>query len=891
MAGLSVYSATLAACEGSCAWRKSLLLLSDLSSKRLVGNVMTNNSAISSCAKAQEWQLALMLFTDLLVKEQFDSFSCEIALAFCEAGCAALAACKFLTELGRFAFVALKTREARKAALEEQEKKAKEEEVSLVRSSSQDREVAQRLQSLGSEDPEHKDAQNHQQSMPKPPIAAQLLPKTFDTLITYENLSFWFRSSPPTMGHAPSVIAGPSILAALTAPGLRPSLVSNAATLQQRHHLAQARHRATPLTAAVLPVLCASGGAAVSRCSRGPRLRPRCTRACQVVSVEEAVKQVKGFHLFPEFLTEEEGHELAEFLDNGDPEWRQEQFGVPTLYRVKHFGVLGSLRPRVVRLPDPKLGEVDLPSDGILGQVSQRLSQPGLPWSRCLKGFVANEANVNDYSRDGSRLLLHWDDRGLYEECVCSVTVMGECMMTFQLGGRSNLSSSSSSSETQGVAPLRVAIPARSLLVLRGAARYEWQHGIPEPEDFLSKRRVAIIFRRVKGTPRSSATSGNLARSEACRRPNAPRRAMVISTNWPDPDVSAAGRVTSGRLRLLRSFCSLESGNAVSFASAARPGSAQGKLSAANDVQCFRIKTNDEASVVAALESAGNPELVLFDGFNAEERFGHYVRDKLPDSMRILDMQDFHALRLGRERLIEDAADASTVVSYRPTAFDDDLQRELASIHRCDATLAISEDERKLLVDTYGVPGWKVFAAPFGFARSGALPGYEDRQGAMFIGNWRHRPNRDCAKWLIQEVWPLVRQRFPDLELSVYGANQTPDDAALTQESLGAYVRGYCRSVQKAMRQHRLLVAPLRYGAGVKGKVLEAMQHGLVVVTTPVGVEGIASPESFPGYVVQTGGEDAGAFAEGIAEALRDPCRWQEQQQRATELLIEHFDE
>ena len=103
----------------------------------------------------------------------------------------------------------------------------------------EDREVAQRLQSLGSEDPEHKDAQNHQQSMPKPPIAAQLLPKTFDTLITYENLSFWFRSSPPTMGHAPSVIAGPSILAALTAPGLRPSLVSNAATLQQRHHLAQ----------------------------------------------------------------------------------------------------------------------------------------------------------------------------------------------------------------------------------------------------------------------------------------------------------------------------------------------------------------------------------------------------------------------------------------------------------------------------------------------------------------------------------------------------------------------------------------------------------------------------------------------------------------------------
>ncbi|CAE7694237.1 ALKBH8 [Symbiodinium sp. CCMP2456] len=619
------------------------------------------------------------------------------------------------------------------------------------------------------------------------------------------------------------------------------------------------------------------------------------------VSVEEAAKQVKGLHLYPDFLSEDEGRELADFLDQGEPEWSHEQFGVPTLYRVKHFGVLGSLRPRMVRLPDPKLGEVDLPCDGILGLVSQRLSQQGLPWSGCLKGFVPNEANVNDYSRDGSRLLLHWDDRGLYEECVCSVTVMGDCVMTFQMGGRSNLSAPSSKTTGADAPVVRVAIPPRSLLVLRGSARYEWQHGIPQAEDFLSDRRMAIIFRRVKGVPqaaKASRDSDSLAEKPAeagsRRRPDAPApcRAMVISTNWPDPDVSAAGRVTAGRLRLLRSFCSLESGSPVSFASPARPGNSQGKLSAANEVKCFRIKSNDEASVVAALESSGDPELVVFDGFNAEERFGHYVRERQPEAMRVLDMQDFHALRLGRERLIAGGADAGAIASYRPKASDEDLQRELASIHRCDATLAISEDERALLVETYGVPSWKVAAAPFGFPRpSRVLPSYQRRQGAMFIGNWRHRPNRDCAKWLIQEVWPLVRQRLPDLELSVYGANQTPEDAALTQESLGAYVRGYCRSVKKAMQQHHLLVAPLRYGAGVKGKVLEAMQHGLVVVTTPVGVEGIAAPDDFPGYVVETGGEDAEAFAEGIVEALRDPAQWEVQQQRAAALLAERFDE
>ncbi|CAJ1381455.1 unnamed protein product [Effrenium voratum] len=292
-------------------------------------------------------------------------------------------------------------------------------------------------------------------------------------------------------------------------------------------------------------------------------------------------------------------------------------------------------------------------------------------------------------------------------------------------------------------------------------------------------------------------------------------------------------------------------------------------------------------------EAAGRPSLVLFDGFNAEERFGHYVHEALPDAMRVLDMQDFHALRLGREQLVAEGASAEAVATFRPAAGNEDLQRELAAIHRCDATLAISEDEeRRLLLETYGVPGWKVFAAPFGFKPSSSSPGFAAREGAMFIGtNWRHRPNRDCARWLIQEVWPLVRRELPDEELNVFGANQTPADAALSDPSRGAFVRGYCRSVEAMMRRHKVLVAPLRYGAGVKGKVLEAMLHGSIVVTTPVGVEGIADPEAFPGYVVDNGGEDAAAFAEVVVQALREQRRWEALQQEAASFISEHFDE
>ena len=143
-------------------------------------------------------------------------------------------------------------------------------------------------------------------------------------------------------------------------------------------------------------------------------------------------------------------------------------------------------------------------------------------------------------------------------------------------------------------------------------------------------------------------------------------------------------------------------------------------------------------------------------------------------------------------------ADAEAVASFRPAAGDEDLQRELAAIHRCDATLAISEEEQQLLIQ-YGVPAWKVAAAPFGFPKPLDVPGFASRQGAMFIGNWRHRPNRDCARWLIQEVWPLVRQRLPDAELDVYGANQTPEDAALHNPAAGAHVPRLCYTLKDLM--------------------------------------------------------------------------------------------
>jgi len=337
----------------------------------------------------------------------------------------------------------------------------------------------------------------------------------------------------------------------------------------------------------------------------------------------------------------------------------------------------------------------------------------------------------------------------------------------------------------------------------------------------------------------------------------------------------------------------------VYFACPNRPGSVMQKLAKSCGIECVRIVTNDDHSITNLLERI-TPQLVIFDGFNAEERFGHFVRAASPEAMRVLDMQDFHALRLGREGLVEIGASLMEVARHRPDAQSQDLLRELASLHRCLA-LAISQEERLLLVGTYGLPSTKVVAAPISYE---ALPealeklaSFPARHHAMFIGNWRHKPNRDCAQWLAKKVWPKVRRKLPkDVELRIYGSSPTPEDMALTDKTIGVIVCGYCKDVAASMQAHRLLVAPLRYGAGVKGKLTDAMRHGLVPVTTLVGAEGLGGAADFPGLVVagecitgavdgeacgEAAEKDSEAFATAVASLYEDEALWSSLQARS----------
>ncbi|KAL4535246.1 hypothetical protein Ndes2526B_g06145 [Nannochloris sp. 'desiccata'] len=305
--------------------------------------------------------------------------------------------------------------------------------------------------------------------------------------------------------------------------------------------------------------------------------------------------------------------------------------------------------------------------------------------------------------------------------------------------------------------------------------------------------------------------------------------------------------------------------------------------------------------------------------------FSFRVKDILPDALRVLDMQDVHFLREGRQILAKQF-DGGTptrttptiedILKHRPDATFPSLLRELASIYRSDLTLVCSPVELTMLREDYNIPSELLVLAPFFAPPSphAATPvPWSDRHHFLMIGNFRHPPNFDSVRWTCKEIWPLIRKKLGmSAELHLYGSYAPQAAAELNNPKGGIYYKGFAPSLD-IMLQYRLCLAPLRYGAGLKGKIVDSWWHGLPVCTTVIGSEGMTSadarhstsdssnnPNNPNSVNKQWGGLDGGTTAEEIANGAvllyTESQLWKESQSRGFVLLAElynaehHFD-
>ena len=348
---------------------------------------------------------------------------------------------------------------------------------------------------------------------------------------------------------------------------------------------------------------------------------------------------------------------------------------------------------------------------------------------------------------------------------------------------------------------------------------------------------------------------------------------LLIGLVWPEPTSSAAGwRI----LQLIKLFSKLYE---VHFASAAQKSEFSYPLNTLGVTE-KKIKLNDTSfdEYIQELQ----PDVVLFDRFMVEEQYGWRVAEHCPKALRILDTEDLHFVRLARQEAYKKKQEVDL---YTTTA-----KREIASILRSDISLIISETEMDLLQQEFAVAANRLFYLPFqeesltAFHQQ-SVKSFSERKHFMFIGNFIHEPNFKTVEVLKKEIWPILRKQLPEAELHIYGAYATQKVLQLHNPKERFFIKGRAADARQTIEQYRLLIAPIPFGAGAKGKFVDAMYAGTPSVTTAVGAEAMSKMGRWNGFVE----DDLSLFIEKAETLYKDSELWYKAQNEGFSIFNEEY--
>jgi len=267
---------------------------------------------------------------------------------------------------------------------------------------------------------------------------------------------------------------------------------------------------------------------------------------------------------------------------------------------------------------------------------------------------------------------------------------------------------------------------------------------------------------------------------------------------------------------------------------------------------------------------------VLLSRPEVADRYLSLVRAHALRARVVYDTVDLHWVRL--ERAAEVSGEALSLVEAQRYRRLEGLACTCA-----DLVLAITPQEKRTVEKEF--PGVQVEIIPNIHATVGTFPVWEARHDLMFIGGFEHKPNIDAMEWFVGEILPLIREHLPHVMLHIVGS-KTPESVTRLA-SAAVRVHGYVRDVVPLFERSRVFVSPLRYGAGMKGKIGQSMGHGLPVVTTSIGSEGMMLTTGENALIA----DDAVSFAAAVVRIYRDASLWSRISREALRHVSEHFGE
>jgi O-antigen biosynthesis protein len=398
-------------------------------------------------------------------------------------------------------------------------------------------------------------------------------------------------------------------------------------------------------------------------------------------------------------------------------------------------------------------------------------------------------------------------------------------------------------------------------------------------------RRISHLVRRLKGSIAIRGWRGTLRRAMRDRDVGAAvnhasvepfelrapaaskpvRRILIVETMTPDPTRD------SGSTRLCQIFELLNAdGWLVDFI-------ADDDDATARDVArlaALGVQVHRERPASWMRNHGTSLDAVMLCRLPVADQYLAVARRLAPRARIVFDTVDLHYIR-------EERAATLTLNPSLARQAARSRQRELAMVERADVTLVVSEDEREILAAE--APDSSVELVSNIHDVTGRAAPFASRSGLLFVGGFGHPPNEDAVRWFSTHVLPLVRQRDPSIVFHVVG--DIDDTTRRVIECEGMALHGRVEDLAPMLGGTRISVAPLRFGAGVKGKVNQAMSHGLPVVLTTLAAEGMYLTHGIDALIQ----DDPVAMADAIDQLYHDEDLWLRLSDAGLENVRQHF--
>jgi len=351
--------------------------------------------------------------------------------------------------------------------------------------------------------------------------------------------------------------------------------------------------------------------------------------------------------------------------------------------------------------------------------------------------------------------------------------------------------------------------------------------------------------------------------------PESPGHLLVVDEQVPSPDQDAGSARMYAMLKLLR-----EMDFTVTFVSSSESRSPDSERKLAQ--LGVRVLYGYSATVAHLARQGYQYEFVLLSRPDVALRFLPAVRAYALNSTVIYDTVDVHSVRFRR---------AATLSGDPALAREADRYQQMERLNAVcsDLVLAVTQEDKASLLAV--APNARIDVIPTIHTLMPPSDLGQERKGLMFVGNFQHAPNADAVTWFVKEVFPLIQRQLTGIVFHVIGGKAPEDVTTLASPSVR--IAGYVPDLEPYFRSSRVFVAPLRYGAGMKGKIGQSMSYGLPVVTTSVGAEGIMLQDGETALIA----DSPEAFAQAVVHLYTDDLRWKKIADNSLEHIRTHFSE